>query len=97
MDISVTPFNHHLMDSDIEPSQSDFHAGVYVQHQFRTPVELFEIFIVDKVMRLLIEETSKYALFKNCPNSRVSIEEMKYYLGILILSGYNELTGKRFY
>ncbi|KAJ8911109.1 hypothetical protein NQ315_003371 [Exocentrus adspersus] len=82
---------------DLEPNNQNFPAPNYSQYQNMSPVQLFELFIDDDILSLLIRETSTYALFKNCPDPRVSLEEMKCYLGILILTGYNDLPGQRFY
>lgn len=85
------------IQGDLEPSRQSFPDGNHLQYQNLSPVQLFEMFIDDEVLSILIEETSRYALFKNCPDPRVTTEEMKCYIGILILIGYNDLPGKRFY
>ncbi|XP_030751609.1 piggyBac transposable element-derived protein 2-like [Sitophilus oryzae] len=84
------------IQGDLEPSRQSFPDGNHLQYQNLSPVELFEMFIDDEVLSMLIEETFRYALFKNCPDPRVTTEEMKCYIGILILTGYNDLPGKRF-
>jgi len=35
--------------------------------------------------------------FLNCADPRVTVEEMKMFISVLIVSGYNVLPGKRFY
>ncbi|KAF2891090.1 hypothetical protein ILUMI_15083, partial [Ignelater luminosus] len=57
-------------------------------------VEIFELFIDEKVVTVFVIETKKYALSKNESNMNVSSEETKAFLGILILSGY-VLPGKK--
>lgn len=44
-----------------------------------------------------MDESHRYALFKNCADPQISCDEMRYFLGILILSRYDEKPGKRFY
>jgi hypothetical protein len=39
----------------------------------------------------------KYALFKNKPDPRITVADLKCSIGILILSGYDVKLGKRFY
>lgn len=85
------------IEGDLQPSCKRFPTRSYAQHQYLSPVELFEKFFDDEILSLLLEETSRYALFKNCPDPKVSAGEMKCFIAILILSGYNELPGKRFY
>jgi len=36
-------------------------------------------------------------MFLNTKNPEITVQEMKVFIGILILSGYNTLSGKRFY
>jgi len=42
-------------------------------------------------------ETAKYAQALNCPDPKITIDEIKCFVGILIVSGYNVLPGKKFY
>ena len=53
------------------------------------------MFFNEDVISLLVEESTHYAHFKNCPDPEISIEEMKCFIGILILSGYNQVPTKR--
>jgi len=36
-------------------------------------------------------------MFLNIKNPEITVQEMKVFIGILIMSGYNTLSGKRFY
>lgn len=60
-------------------------------------VEIFEIFFDDRLISYLVEQSKLYALFKNVNDFDVTKDEIKCFIGILILSGYNGLPGKRFY
>ncbi|MCL4143795.1 UNVERIFIED_CONTAM: hypothetical protein GTU68_064841, partial [Idotea baltica] len=62
-----------------------------------SPLELFELFFDEEVYLLLKEETTRYALFKGYQNPEITVEEMKCFVAILIISGYNKLPGKRYY
>lgn len=59
--------------------------------------KLFELFIGNDVISLLINESTKYAFYNGFPNLNLSEDEIKYFIGILILSGYNVIPGRRFY
>lgn len=61
------------------------------------PDTIFEQFIDDDIIQFLVEMSNKYAIFQNCPNPEITKEEIKIFIGILIVSGYNVLPGKRFY
>ncbi|KAG8240399.1 hypothetical protein J437_LFUL002542 [Ladona fulva] len=60
-------------------------------------VELLELFIDDELIRFIVEESEKYARFLNCPSPQITAEEMRAFIGILIVSGYNVLPGKKYY
>ena len=54
-------------------------------------------FFDDELIDLIVEESTLYCLKNNWPNLNVSKEEIKVFLGILIVSGYNTLGSKRVY
>ena len=45
----------------------------------------------------MVDECTRYALFINCADPAVTVDEFKMFVAILILSGYSVLPGKRFY
>lgn len=69
----------------------------YARYKNLTPTELFETFFTDDIWQHIQLETTKYALFLNFPDPKISIADLKCFFGILILSGYNVLPGKKFY
>ncbi|KAI4455177.1 transposase is4 [Holotrichia oblita] len=85
------------VDGDLEhQSKNSFEAG-YTCYKDLSPIELVEKFLADEIMSLLVEQTSRYALFKNFSDPKVSKNEMKCFIVILIISGYVSLPGKRYY
>lgn len=44
-----------------------------------------------------MEESNRYALFINCPHPKITIEEIKCFLAILIVSGYDKKPSKKSY
>ncbi len=69
----------------------------YSKFQNMTCTEVVEQFLTDDVISFLEEETRKYALFKNKPDPQITSNEIKCFIGILILSGYNSLPSKKNY
>lgn len=61
------------------------------------PVQFFELFFDAEVFELLRSETEKNAIQKGNLNFRVSTEEIKRFIGILLLSGYNSVARYRMY
>lgn len=62
-----------------------------------SPIELFELFMTDDIIDFLVEESNKYALYKNCPNPCITQSEMRCFLAILIVSGYDRKPSKKSY
>ena len=69
----------------------------FLEHENKMPTQLFEIFFNDHVCAFLVSESSRYALFLNQPDPKITIEQFQVFIGILILSGYNELPSQRMY
>lgn len=83
--------NNDLPDS-IEKIFSEVYSSKY---RNMSPLEIFELFMTNDVFQLLLEESNKYALFINCPDPNITIEELKCFIGILIVSGYDNKPPKR--
>nr|CAI5841887.1 unnamed protein product [Callosobruchus analis] len=67
------------------------------QIQSKTPVEIFETLFDDEVIGFIAEQTNLYASQNNNHVFRVTQEEIKVFLAILLLSGYNRLPRERNY
>lgn len=61
------------------------------------PLEFFEMFFDDEVYEMLRSSTEKNAIAKGQINFRLTIEEVKNFIGILLLSGYNSASRYRLY
>ncbi|KAJ8934302.1 hypothetical protein NQ318_000868 [Aromia moschata] len=61
------------------------------------PVQTFEILLDDEVIKLIVEQSNLYALQKNNHGFVVRHEEIKIFLGILLLSGYHKLPREPMY
>lgn len=85
------------VSGDFATNKRSFPEGDYSQFENKTVIDLFEMFIDTEIIEFLVQEASKYALFKNYLDPKVSQEEMKCFIAILILSGYNDLPSKRMY
>ncbi|XP_022191598.2 piggyBac transposable element-derived protein 3-like [Nilaparvata lugens] len=84
-------------DEDLPQKDVFFPEPNYVPYRDKSPVELFEMFFDDEIIKLFIDESLKYALFKNCKDPKITSKELKVFLAILFLSGYNQLPSKRSY
>lgn len=69
----------------------------YLFYTGMSPTHLFELFFDDEVIKLLITESLNYAIYKGFKNTNLCTDEIKCFVGILILSGYNTLPGRRYY
>lgn len=79
-----------IIDSEIE-----WPLMLTVAHN-QTPQEIFEQFFDLEVIEMLVEQTNRYAATHNKLGD-VSENEMKCFIGILLLSGYNPLPRRRLF
>ncbi|KAI4461519.1 transposase is4 [Holotrichia oblita] len=99
-EILVSPQNVtdiKLISGDLEHTHNNFIQPNYEMYKNLSCVEIFELFFDEDMMKFLVEQSSRYASFTNCQDPKISIDEMKCFLAILIISGYNALPGKRYY
>lgn len=61
------------------------------------PIHFFELFFDEEVFELIRSETEKNAIQKGNHNFRVTVEEIKRFIGILLMSGYNSVARYRMY
>ncbi|XP_039967497.1 piggyBac transposable element-derived protein 3-like [Bactrocera tryoni] len=61
------------------------------------PLDFFEMFFDEEVFELLRSSTEQNAIAKGHVNFRVTVEEIKNFIGILLLSGYNSASRYRLY
>lgn len=59
-----------------------------------TPIEFFELFLTDEVINLLVDETRNYTIFKNLNDQNITCDEIRCFIGILLLSEYNQVPSK---
>nr|CAH7735590.1 unnamed protein product [Callosobruchus chinensis]CAH7735593.1 unnamed protein product [Callosobruchus chinensis] len=56
------------------------------------PVDAFEKIFDDEVFQFLADQSNLYAAFKNCnPSPNITANEMRCFIAILIVSGYNKV------
>lgn len=85
------------IEGDLETGRHSFPEANYFQYESLSCVDIFEMFFDNEIIEYLVEESQKYAIFLNQPDPKISAAEMKCFLAILILSGYNTLPSKRMY
>jgi DNA excision repair protein ERCC-6 len=70
-------------------------ANQYTQ-LYSSPCSLFELFLDDDVVNMLVENTNKYAMQKGS-NFKTTHEEFRLFIAILFVSGYNSLPRRKMY
>ena len=93
----IDPTDAIWVRGDLEEKIRQFPKPDYSAFSTSTPFELFELFFDQEVINFLVSESTRYALFKNMPDPQITPDEMKCFLVVLVLSGYNELPGKKYY
>ena len=82
--------NYQFDKIPIDDTATSYKA-LYQQIGAMNPVQLWEIFIDEDVLNLLVSSTNQYAAANNCPSFITSIGEMKTFLGVLYITGYHTL------
>ena len=62
-----------------------------------SPAEVFEFFFDDEIIELIIRFSKTYAVDKGAHQFHVTMEEMRAFLAVLLLSGYATLPRRRMY
>lgn len=62
-----------------------------------TPTDIFEKFVDDSVIQLIVDQTNLYAQQKNNHNFSITPREAKTFIAILLLTGYHQLPQERMY
>ena len=99
---SVTPSTHVSLESDeLDALITQNRSNVITEHGGQSPHEIFEALLdwdQESLLDLLVNETNRYAHeVRNDPTFQVDRNEMKVFIGILILSGYHRLPGAPMY
>ena len=69
----------------------------YTRYRDFSPTELFELFIDDEILDHMKLEMTKYSMKRNWPDVQVQSSELKVFIAVLILSGYNPLPRTHMY
>ena len=85
------------IEGDFESCTQEFILPRVPKHEAASIVDFFELFVDNDLIHLLVEESNRYAQSKNYPDPNITEDEIKCFIGILILSGYNQLPSKRNY
>ncbi|XP_044729481.1 piggyBac transposable element-derived protein 3-like [Chrysoperla carnea] len=92
-----TIFKRKWKQTDITAKPEKEHSTSEFVLNKDNPLEFFEMFFDDEVLELLRSSTEKNAIVKGHVNFRLTIEEVKNFIGILLLSGYNSASRYRLY
>ncbi|KAJ2937338.1 hypothetical protein O0L34_g19219 [Tuta absoluta] len=79
---------------DLNQSAVVFPEGDYTKYRTKSPIEMLEYFLDKSFYDLLVTESQKYAAFINCPDPKITVDEMVTFVSILINSGYNTVPSK---
>ena len=77
--------------------QIPFPSPDFEEFKNLSAIQFFELFFDNEVMSLLLNETINYARFKHFPELNVTMDEFKCFFGILLLSGFNFPSRRRYY
>ena len=84
-------------DKDLDYEHHSFPDANYAHYYNKSPLELFELFFIDEIFTILQTESARYALSLKEPDPKITKKELKVFIGILILSGYNKYPSDYMY
>ena len=70
-------------------SMPDFPPCDLSAYDDKDPSELFELFLDDKIIQHIVDYSQEYYSSKNWANINITKEEIRCFLGILLVTGYN--------
>ena len=74
-----------------------FPAANYQSIIRKTAFEIFQLFWSDELLQIICTESNDYAVKENRQNPEIQIEDLRTFLGILLLSGYVNVTNFKMY
>lgn len=83
--------------NETEKLTSLFSEGNSSLYNKLSEVDLFKLFFDETIFLHIKNEMTKYCVKKNWSDVSVSVNELKVFFGILIVTGYNELPRRRLY
>lgn len=96
-EVLPTKMRRTWYSGSFEPTIAAFPDSSYDKYKDFSIVELFELFFDEDIVDLFVTESNRYAIFVNAENPNITPNEIKTFIAILILSGYNPLPNKRLY
>lgn len=72
-----------------------FPEANYARYRDLSPVELFELFFDEEIWNLIVDQSIVYANFKGEASCTVTKEELKVFLGILVVPGIVPVPSRR--
>jgi len=69
-----------------------FPEANYIQFKDLSPADLFDLFFSKEILELITTKSCQYAMAKFGMLVTISAEDIRVFLAILILSGYNKVT-----
>lgn len=61
------------------------------------PHVLFERFFDNELLQMIVDRSNAYAVFQSSTNPQITVKELLVFIGILIISGYNEVADREDY
>lgn len=88
--------NTNILSFKLKNEMSNLYHKPTFLSQPLTPLEFFQFFFSDDLIKKIVKETVKYAVQKGA-QIELGLDEMKLFLGVLIISGYDSKPRRRMY
>lgn len=78
-------------------AQAIFPEGNHTRFKNMSPQQLFDLFFDDDLLKLIATKSNEYSVTKFGSQAFITSEDIKVFLAILLLTGYNKVTDYKLY
>ncbi len=78
-------------------AQAIFPEGSHTGFKNMSPQQLFDLFFDDDLLKLIATKSNEYSVTKFGSQAFITSEDIKVFLAILLLTGYNKVTDCKLY
>jgi DNA excision repair protein ERCC-6 len=85
------------INGDLEIIGDFFPRSDYSAYENKSPVELFEMMLTDDIVEYIVTQSNNYGMCKFNVHPQITFEDMKCFIAILYLTGYNTVPSRHLY
>lgn len=92
-----TKFKYHRKGARLDATQDGIFPMPNYQDCAVAAHGLFERFFNDERCQMIVDRTNAYSVLQNTQNPNITVDELRVFMGILLISGYNVISDREDY